>query len=130
MNKENASFLQFIEIIDNLATLHEWEAKNFPLLTSLTGRTLYYRIAQRAIDENKNNSKTMKELINDSGFTERSLRNRLHSMEEDGFIVSTQSMVDARSKFPMPNEKFYAAMYLHANQAKRILEQDFLLIKK
>lgn len=130
MTQEKLSFFQFVEIIDSLADLHEWENKNFPLLSSLTGRILYYRIAQRAINENKKYSQTMKDLAIDSGFTERSLRNRISLMEEEGFVVSSVNETDGRSKYPIPNEKFFAAMYLHARQAKRILEKDFLLIKK
>ncbi len=132
MNKETTTFLEFIEIIDNLARLHEWEIKNLPILNSLTGRLLYYRIAQRAIkkDVSSSSNRTMKELISDSGFTERSLRSRLISMEEEGFVIPTKNMRDGRSRFPIPDEKMYAAMYLHASQAKRIMEESYLLIKK
>jgi hypothetical protein len=129
MNKEDASFLEFVDIIENMAKLHEWESKNLPLLNSLTGRSLYYRIAQRALSGDSN-SNTMKDLILDSDFTEKSLRNRLNIMEEDGFVISTQSEVDGRSKFPVPREKFYAAMYLHAGQIKRILGENYLVLKK
>jgi hypothetical protein len=130
MNKEEISLLDFLEIVDSLARLHEWEAKNFPLVNSMTGRALYYRIAQRELSDDKPSSNTMKALISDSGFSEKSLRNRINTMAEENFISFSQNEIDARSKFPIPKEKFFAAMFLHASQAKRILEKNFILIKK
>lgn len=130
MNKEDANFRDFIEIIDNMARLHEWEMKNLPLLNSLTGRSLYYKIAQISLNFDDNKLNTMKDLIVDSDFTEKSLRTRLNIMEQEGFVVSTQSGIDGRSRFPVPKDKFYALMYLHAGQIKRILGNNFLIIKK
>jgi hypothetical protein len=129
MNKEDASFLEFVDIIKNMAKLHDWESKNLPLLNSLTGRALYYRIAQRALSVD-GDSNTMKDIILDSEFTEKSLRNRLILMSKEEFITFTQSEVDGRSRFPVPMEKFYAAMYLHAGQIKRILGENYLVLKK
>ncbi len=130
MSSENKSLSNFVDIIDNLARLHEWEAKNFPLLNSLTGRILYYRIAQNSFAENSENQRTMKHLTSDSGFTEKSLRIRLNLMEAEGFIECKYNENDARTRFPIPTDKFFAAMYLHSSQAKRILGEDFVLIKK
>jgi hypothetical protein len=129
MNKEDASFLEFVDIIKNMAKLHQWESKNLPLLNSLTGRTLYYRIAQRALSGDGNSS-TMKDITLDSDFTEKSLRNRLIIMNKEEFIKFSQNEVDGRSRFPVPMEKFYAAMYLHAGQIKRILGENYLVLKK
>jgi hypothetical protein len=127
---KNEDFIAFVDVLTNLAELHEWEIKNFPLLNSLTGRLLYYRIAQRAIQSEKNHTNTIKDLTGDSGFTEKSLRNRMNEMENEEFIYSVQNSIDGRSKFPIPKEKFLAAMYFHASQARKILEKDFILIKK
>lgn len=129
MNKEDIKFIDFIKIIDCMAKLHEWEEKNFPLLNSLTGKSLYYRIAQRALNDNLNTN-TMKDLILDSDYTEKSLRNRLNTMEEDGFVITTKNELDGRSKFPEPREKFYAAMYLHASQIIRVLGENYIILKK
>lgn len=127
---KNEDFIAFVDVIGNLAELHEWEIKNFPLINSLTGRLLYYRIAQRSIQSGKNYPNTLKDLVGDSGFTEKSLRNRMNAMANEDFIYSSQSSIDGRSKFPVPKEKFLAAMYFHASQAKRIIERDFILIRK
>lgn len=126
----NEDFKNFIDVIGTLAELHEWENKNFPLINSLTGRLLYYRIAQRSMLSEDEFSNTIKDLIGDSGFTEKSLRSRLISMANEDYIYSSQNNIDGRSKFLLPKEKFLAAMYFHASNAKRIINRNFILMKK
>ena len=130
MNKEKASFRNFIDIIDSMARIQEWEEKNLPLLNSLTGRSLYYKIARISLSVEDEKSNTMKDLTVGSEFTEKSLRNRINLMEKEGFVASAQSGVDGRSRYPAPKDKFYDLMILHASQIKKILENDFLIIKK
>ncbi len=130
MNAEEIELNRFIKIIGNLAKLHEWEMKNFPLMTSLTGRMLYFRIAQRALGDGKDLSKAMKELMGDGSFTEKALRSRLQQMEDEGYIVTVHGEADARFKAPIPTDKFYAAIYLHAEQVRRIFDEDYLMIDK
>ena len=42
---------QLTAIVASLAELHEWELGHSPLLNTLTGRHLYFRIAQRAVGD-------------------------------------------------------------------------------
>lgn len=121
---------QLTAIVANLAELHEWELDNSPLLTTLTGRHLYFRIAQRAVGDRSLLSKALKDLMGGAGYTEKALRIRMREMETDGYIASVNGEDDARSKYLMPTERFYEAIYLHANQVRRIFEQDFLMIEK
>jgi hypothetical protein len=130
MINEKNSLNEFIKILKFLSKLHEWEIEHFPLLTSRTGRFLYFRLAEYSMDQEKNHSSFMKEFINHKGLSEKSLRNRLIAMRNEGFIINMQNEQDGRSKFPEPNEKFNAAMYLHASQARRLIEKDFLLVDK
>ena len=130
MNKEDASFRNFIEIIDSMAKIQEWEEKNLPLLNSLTGRSLYYKIARISLSGENEKFNTMKGLAAGSDFTEKSLRNRINLMEKDGFVASAQSGVDGRSRYPSPKDKFYDLMLMHASQIKKILGNDFLIIRK
>jgi DNA-binding MarR family transcriptional regulator len=138
MEKHQANFTsakelntsQLTAIVANLAELHEWESEFCPLLASLTGRHLYFRIAQRAVGDRKLLSKALKDLMGGSGFTEKGLRNRIQQMEKEGYIVSVSAEVDGRSKYLMPTEKFYEAIYWHAEQVRRILEKNFLMIEK
>ena len=130
VNNKEMNTGQLTAIVANLAELHEWELDNSPLLTTLTGRHLYFRIAQRAVGDRSLLSKALKDLMGGAGYTEKALRIRMREMETDGYIASVNGEDDARSKYLMPTERFYEAIYLHANQVRRIFEQDFLMIEK
>jgi hypothetical protein len=121
---------QLTAIVANLAELHEWEIEHAPLLDTLTGRHLYFRIAQRAVGDRALLSRALKDLMGGSVFTEKGLRTRMREMEKAGYIASVCGEEDARSKYLMPTEKFYEAIYLHADQVRRIFEKDFLMIEK
>ena len=121
---------QLTAIVASLAELHEWELGHSPLLNTLTGRHLYFRIAQRAVGDRSLLSKALKDLTGGSGYTEKALRIRMREMEADGYISSVNGEDDARSKCLMPTEKFYEAVNLHADQVRRIFEKDFLMIEK
>jgi len=121
---------QLTAIISNLADLHEWEINHAPLLNTLTGRHLYYRIAQRAVGDRALLSRSLKDLMVGAGYTEKALRTRMRDMEQSGFIEAVSDQVDGRSKHLMPTERFYESIYMHAEQVKKIFERKFLLIEK
>lgn len=130
MGHKEIDTAQLTAIITNLAELHEWELLNSPLLGTLTGRHLYFRMAKRAVGEREHLSRALKDLTGGSSYTEKALRTRMREMESDGYIESLSGLEDGRSKYLMPTEKFYEELYLHANQVKRILEKNYLLIEK
>jgi DNA-binding MarR family transcriptional regulator len=121
---------QLTAIMANLAELHEWELVNAPIIGSLTGRHLYYRIAQRAVGDRALLSRALKDLMSGSVYTEKALRTRMREMERDGLIEAISGEDDARSKYLMPTEKMYELIYLHADQVRRVFEKNFLLIEK
>ena len=130
MNVKEINTSQLTAIVSNLAELHEWELDHAPLLSTLTGRHLYFRIAQRAVGDRTLLSKALKDLMGGSGYTEKALRTRMREMEINGYIASVNGEEDARSKYLMPTEKFYEAIYLHAQEAKKIFQKNFLMIEK
>lgn len=130
MTHKQINTSQLTAIVANLAQLHQWEVEHMPLLGTLTGRHLYFRIAQRAVGDKALLSRALKDLMYGSGFTEKGLRTRMREMEANGFIASVSGEEDGRSKCLMPTEKFYEAIYLHADEVRRIFEKDFLLIEK
>lgn len=130
VNAKEMNTGQLTAIVANLAELHEWELNRSPMLSTLTGRHLYFRIAQRAVGDRSLLSKALKDLMGGSGYTEKALRIRMRDMEAEGYIASVNGEDDARSKYLMPTEKFYEAIYLHADQVRRIFEKDFLMIEK
>lgn len=121
---------QLTSIIKNLAELHQWELDNSPFLNTMTGRHLYFRIAQRAVGERALLSKALKELYSGSNLSDKALRTRVRELEMQGVITSVHNEGDARAKYLMPTEKFYEAIYLHAQEARRIFGRDFLMIEK
>lgn len=130
MKSKDINTRQLTAIVANLAKLYEWELEFCPLLTTLTGRHLYFRIAHRAVGDRALLSRALKDLMGGCGYTEKGLRNRIHEMEKEGYIVSVSGEEDGRSKYLMPTEKFYEAIYWHAEQVRRIFDKDFLLIEK
>jgi DNA-binding MarR family transcriptional regulator len=130
VNSRDINTAQLTAIVANLAELHEWELDHAPLLGTLTGRHLYYRIAQRAVGDRALLSRALKDLMGGSGYTEKALRTRMREMEKAHLIESVSGEDDGRSKYLMPTEKFYESIYLHADQVRRIFEKNFLLIEK
>lgn len=130
MSAKQINTSQLTAVVASLAELHEWETEHSPLLKTMTGRHLYFRIAQRAVGDRALLSRALKDLMGGSGFTEKGLRTRMREMEANGYIASVNGEDDARSKYLMPTEKFYEAIYLHADQVRRIFEKDFLMIEK
>lgn len=130
MSSREINTAQLTAIVANLAELHEWELANAPILGSLTGRHLYYRIAQRAVGDRTLLSRALKDLMSGSVYTEKALRTRMREMERDGLIEAISGEEDARSKYLMPTEKMYELIYLHADQVRRVFEKNFLLIEK
>lgn len=130
MNTREINTAQLTAIVANLAELHEWEIEHAPLLGTLTGRHLYYRIAQRAVGDRALLSRALKDLMGGAGYTEKALRTRMREMEKKHLIESVNGEDDGRSKYLMPTEKFYESIYLHADQVRRIFEKNFLLIEK
>ena len=130
MNTKEMKIGQLTAIVAKLAELHEWELEHSPLLSTLTGRHLYFRIAQRAVGDRSLLSKALKDLMGGAGYTEKALRIRMREMEANGYIASVNGEDDARSKYLMPTERFYETIYLHADHVRRIFEKDFLIIEK
>lgn len=130
MTTKQISTSQLTTIVSNLAELHEWELGNAPLLNTLTGRHLYFRIAKRAVGDRELLSKALKDLMGGAGYTDKALRIRMREMEAEGYIASVNGSEDARSKYLMPTEKFYESIYLHADQVRKVFEKDFLMIEK
>jgi len=130
VSSRDINTVQLTAIVANLAELHEWELDHAPMLSSLTGRHLYYRIAQRAVGDRTLLSRALKDLMGGSGYTEKALRTRMREMEKEGLIEAVSGEEDGRSKYLMPTEKMYESIYLHADQVRRIFEKNFLLIEK
>jgi DNA-binding MarR family transcriptional regulator len=121
---------QLTSIMTDLAELHQWELDNSPFLGTMTGRHLYFKIAQRSIGERALLSRSLKDLYSGAKLSEKALRTRMRELERNGVIESVACQDDGRAKYLMPTEKFYEAIYLHAQEAKKIFQKNFLMIEK
>jgi DNA-binding MarR family transcriptional regulator len=117
-------------LVSSLAELHQWELENLPLLSTLTGRHLYYRMAEETFHPEEALTKALKDLFGGAHFTEKALRSRMREMERDGLIETIVRQSDARSKQLIPTSKFHQLLEAHAEQVKRTFDKHFLLIEK
>ena len=131
---------QLTAIIANLAELHEWELANAPLLCTLTGRHLYFRIAQRVVGERELLSRSLKELVGGLGYTDKALRTRMREMEQAGLIASMPGRDDARARSLMPTDVVLPELmpkigiwdfcFHDANHLSLLMTRDFNNIKE
>ena len=129
MNFKEMGASELRAIIASLAELHQWEQDNSQVLRSMTGRHLYYKIADRAIAErNLLSGSLKKDLYAGSVLSEKALRLRMRELEQEGCIESLNCLDDARAKYLVPTEKFYEAIFLHAEQTRKIFAKYFHLI--
>ncbi len=117
-------------LVSSLAELHQWELENLPLLSTLTGRHLYYRMAEETFHPEEALTKALKDLFGGAHFTEKALRSRMREMERDGLIETITRQSDARSKQLIPTPKFHQLLEAHAEQVKRTFDKHFVLIEK
>ena len=117
-------------IVVSLAELHQWELANHPLLDTLTGRHLYYRLAQESVNKEYVLTRAIKDVFGSMHYTEKALRTRMRQMEHEGLIDAVTRPDDARSKQLVPTEKFNQLMAVHAEQVRKIFDKHFLLIEK
>ena len=50
-------------LVVSLAELHQWELQNHPLLDTLTGRHLYYRLAQESVNKEYVLTRAIKDVL-------------------------------------------------------------------
>ena len=117
-------------LISSLAELHQWELENLPILSTLTGRHLYYRMAEETFHPEMALTKALKDLFGGAHFTEKALRSRMREMERQGLIETITRQSDARSKQLVPTEKFHELLQAHAEQVRHSFDKHYLLIEK
>ncbi len=117
-------------LISSLAELHQWELENLPILSTLTGRHLYYRMAEETFHPEMALTKALKDLFGGAHFTEKALRSRMREMERQGLIETITRQSDARSKQLVPTEKFHELLQAHAEQVRQSFDKHYLLIEK
>jgi hypothetical protein len=118
-------------IISSLVKIYQWEMGSADFFHNVTARHLYFNISQRAIVEQSLTTKSMKDIYHGSEhFTEKGIRIRLREFEENGHLETFPCANDARVKYIKPSEKTMRFIYSHAQYTKKILLENFILVRK
>jgi hypothetical protein len=122
-----------VHLLQSQAELQGWEIANFPILSSLSGRQLYYGLIKHYLLENEQEVKTdsLKNLYfgDGIGLTDRALRTKLREFENAGFVVSVPCESDKRSRSLLITESFLEKMNTHAIAYQRILRKKFFIME-
>ena len=107
--------------------MHDWENRQRQELQTLTGRELYFRIAEVCL----NDSQLPQQLKLFHGrSTERAIRQRMREFEELGLIEVSNNMSDQRTKCIVPTEKFLQHLNQHLDLLRIFCDRRFLMVEK
>ena len=106
--------------------MHDWENRQRQELQTLTGRELYYRIAEVCL----NDSQLPQQIkLFHSGSTERAIRLRMREFEELGLIDVSNNTSDQRTKCVVPTEKFLQHLNQHLDRLRFFCDRRFLMVE-
>ena len=119
-------------LADSLAELHYWELKHMPLMHTITGRGLYFKVLQETLQGHADSvgGQNPMETFNSNHFTDRAMRTRMQAMCKEGLLEMVPSPYDGRAKHVMPTQKFFDLSNTHATQLRKLLERHFILVNK
>lgn len=107
--------------------MHDWEGRQRQELQTLTGRELYFRIAEVCL----NDSQLPQQLkLFQSRSTERAIRQRMREFEDMGLIDVSNNTSDQRTKRIVPTEKFLQHLNQHLYLLKFFCSRRFLMVEK
>lgn len=107
--------------------MHDWEVRHQPELQTVTGRELYFRIAEGALSDPQ--SPQLLKLFQVSS-TERALRERIIKFEGMGLIEVSNNTSDKRTKRVVPTEIFLFNLNQYLDQFKKLCNGRFLMVDK
>ena len=120
-----------LRILTSLIELKQWEWCNLPLLHSVIGRHVYFSIATELLDKpNEPGIRSLKQVLNHPGYTDRAIRMKLREMERMGLISSVHSDIDKRVRFVLPTPKFEQLVETHAKFYRSLLEKEYIILEK
>ncbi len=127
----NLSVLANFKILTSLIELKEWEWFNVPLLKTVVGRHVYFSIANQMLEKSSNKAdRSLKQVLNHPGYTDRAIRMKLREMEEMGLIESVSGDIDKRVRYVLPTPKFEQLVETHAKKYRSLLEKEYILLEK
>jgi DNA-binding MarR family transcriptional regulator len=118
-------------ILTSLIELNQWEWFNVPILNSVIGRHVYFSIATELLNKSEQGpARSLKQVLNHPGYTERAIRLKLREMEHMGFIASVYSHADKRVRFLVPTPKLVELIENHARFYQSLLDKKFIVLEK
>jgi hypothetical protein len=124
---ESSKKAEMVALLGVLSSFAEWEVENAPLLTSPSGRHLYYSIAKRAILNAE--VPMVKDVVNAKHITDRSLRSHLSALVNDEYLYFDKTGGDARVKKLIPSTRFHEFMNAHLKQFSSNLNNYFMVVQ-
>lgn len=107
--------------------IHDWENRQRQELQTLTGRELYFRIAEVCL----NDSQLPQQLKLFHGrSTERAIPQRMREFEKLGLIDVANNSSDQRMKCVVPTEKFLQHLNQHLDLLRLFCDRRFLMMEK
>ena len=122
-----------IKLLNALAQLQRWEVMNSQLLSSPSGRQLYFGLIRHLSHVQEDLSvDSMKEIYYDDGIqlTERGVRLTIRAFEADGSLWLEKASDDKRSRRIFLTPKLQQQMLAHAEAMRKTLNENFLVIQK
>lgn len=118
-------------ILSSLIELNQWEWFNVPILNSVIGRHVYLSIATELLSKSEQGAtRSLKQVLNHPGYTDRAIRLKLREMENMGLITSIYSHTDKRVRFVVPTPKLVALIENHALFFQSVLDKKFIVLEK
>jgi|AACY02.15.fsa_nt_gi DNA-binding MarR family transcriptional regulator len=118
-------------ILCGLAQLHQWEAESVPPLDTVSGRFLYFKMMEQAMESNATVSgQLLKNIHCDAHLSERAIRLKLREFERLGYVESCMGSHDKRARQLKPTAKMLAMMEEHIQAFEQIMGKELLLIEK
>jgi DNA-binding MarR family transcriptional regulator len=120
-----------LKILTSLIELKQWEWFNVPVLHTVVGRHVYFSIATQLLDKSAEPGvRSLKQVLNHPGYTDRAIRMKLREMERMGLIESESSEIDKRARYVQPTPKFEQLVETHAQFYRSLLEKEYILLEK
>jgi hypothetical protein len=97
--------------------MHEWEGHHLPEMQTITGRELYFRIAEEVLNDPQSPQRLKLLQVRS---TERAIRQRMRRFKEMGLIDVLNNTTDKRTKRVVPTEIFFLNLNQYLEQLKKL----------
>jgi hypothetical protein len=127
MNDEFEQLVNEPNLLRVMIQIRSWEQTQQHELNTLSGRDLYFRIAESYLTH-PDKDQQLKQF--QGALTERATRLRLREFEEQGLIEVLSNASDHRTKRVIPTAKFLQLLNVHLTHLKQMCDEQYVMINK